>query len=174
MLSGQVDDGHWDTGLLDEDELRRYEKLSRPFFAPGDALLFSLAVLAPIAASVGASLLTSHFRRLPGDYDMLFGLLSLAIVVLGWIPGVISWKSASAKAKTTRDKRLTAFRKEIGYFSRVSSRSYGGDDDGPSLREMRHLWYGSNNRDMDWSDRVAGQSYGMSADEYRNNVMERD
>jgi hypothetical protein len=39
---------------------------------------------------------------------------------------------------------------------------------------MRHLWYGSNNRDMDWSDRVAGQSYGMSADEYRNNVMERD
>lgn len=174
MLSGQVDDGRWDTGLLDENELRRYEQLRRQFFAPGDALLFSLAVLAPLTAFVGCSLLVSHFRGLPGKYDLLFDLIGLAIVALGWMPGVISWKSASAKAKTARDKRLTAFRKEIRYLSRVPSRSHTGDDDGPSLREMRHLWYGSNNGDMDWSDRVAGQSYGMSADEYRNNVMERD
>lgn len=168
------DDTSWELreSLLKDGELEEYRQLARLRFSEADVVKTVLAILVPLAALITSATLDIKLDGDPGDLDSLFELVATALVFTGWYPGFATWKASARRAHEKRKSEVRAFANRIYYRGRLGYR--GGGRREPTTREYQRAWYGSNNQDLGWQDRTVAESYGMSADEYRNNVLEAD
>ncbi|KQP55878.1 hypothetical protein ASF51_12090 [Agreia sp. Leaf283] len=101
--------------------------------------------------------------------------IGVIVTALGVIATFFTTSRLITQKREQRDKKVRIFALRINYDSRVRQKESAlkNDRDAGSLRSQQRAWYGDH-QDLDWHDRTAAKSYGMSADEYINNVKEND
>lgn len=100
---------------------------------------------------------------------------SVIIFLLGWIPAAVFHHFGLSKAVKARDARVRAFADSIGYASRFQPSEGGGGGGAGSVshRWMEHEWYGGHS-ELNYTDRLRGEMYGMDVETYISNVAEHD
>lgn len=165
-----------DVKLLHENEIEEFEELNKARFASKDRTLFVLVCVAYPVLVVAFALLGVRFRDDPRDLGSLFDLLCVAVMFVGWFPIMGIWGDASERAAQMREERLTAFMRRIpGYSDREMRRhrGNGGPPGSSSRRQLQHEWY-EGHSELDYTDRVRGEMYGLDVDTYISNVAEHD
>lgn len=163
-----------DAERLRGEELDEYERLNKAFFSPGDFALLLIAGVTYAAAVIVLAVMSEQMKDAPDDLGGLLGFLGWAVLFVGWYPVVAAWGRASENAAKAREDRLWKFGRKIGAIPKYidpNRRSGGGGS--MSLRQMQSGWYGSHS-ELDWTDRVRGEMYGMDVDTYISNVAEHD
>lgn len=165
-----------DVRLLRGDEIEEFEELNKARFTSKDRTLFAFVCIAYPVLVVAFALLSVRFRDDPRDLGGLFDLLCVAVMFCGWFPIMGIWRDASSRAAQAREERLTAFIRRIPKYSFRRLRRHGssGGSPGPSSRrQMQHEWY-EGHSELDYTDRIRGELYGMDVGTYISNVAEHD
>lgn len=161
--------------LRDEDRAE-YERLDKQSFSPGDLGLLVLSAVAYPVLLIFLAVMSERTKDSPDDLDSLFGFLSIVVLMAGWLPILAAWRRATRNAKKAHEERLWRFGRKTGAIPEFigQHRGFGGGSSGSgSRRQMQHEWYGGHS-ELNYTDRVRGEMYGMDADTYISNVAEHD
>lgn len=104
-----------------------------------------------------------------GDPDLWAWALLVMVVVGG--PVVLA-----RVARTSRElawDRVAAYLRQLGFDQREYRPRASGGEPAVSERQRQHQWY-EEHGELDWHDRVQAEAWGMDADTYAANVVDRE
>lgn len=168
--------------LLSKAEREEYSKLTADDTRPTllDALVHlpgSVTLVTASLVALGSMLfiaVTQDAGRdpIPHETDVMIvmAVISLVAVALGKVQSI-------RELHTWRQHVVDRYLTTIGFTGRKptpsASREGGGHGRTKTRRQIDHEWYGDH-RELNWRDRVTGQSLGIDADTYVSNWLEHD
>ncbi|WP_157412121.1 hypothetical protein [Agreia sp. Leaf283] len=162
--------------LLTSDERAEYNRVNA--ISGGGGIAAAGIGLLTLTAVLGGGvflLAESTHAEWPVFTGNIVTPIGVIVTALGVIATFFTTSRLITQKREQRDKKVRIFALRINYDSRVRQKESAlkNDRDAGSLRSQQRAWYGDH-QDLDWHDRTAAKSYGMSADEYINNVKEND